>query len=66
MRIWDVCVVVVVVVTVDSIEIGNSGRVKGNDCCGANADGRRWSQVVPGGPLVLRACCAIYKLWETD
>jgi len=53
MRIWDVCVVVVVVVvTVDSIEIGNSGRVKGNDCCGANADGRRWSQVV-------RSCCGL-------
>ena len=37
--------VVVAVTTVDSINIGNSGRVKGNDCCGANADGRRWSQV---------------------
>lgn len=36
----------VVVVTVDSIEIGNSGRVKGNDCCGGE---RRWSQVVAGG-----------------
>jgi hypothetical protein len=63
MRIWDVCVVAVVVVTVDSIEIGNSGRVKGNDCRGANADGRRWSAVVCGGLLVLRAC-AIYKLWD--
>jgi hypothetical protein len=50
MRIWDVCVVVVVVVVmVDSMEIGNSGRVKGSDCCGAKADGRRWSQVVAGG-----------------